>query len=86
MASRGPPLNEGVENVRNVVKLSEYRRRKLAAPRQVARQDSAAVYFCLRCDGDEFKLQAAGGVTCSHCGALMRNLLIQGSGAEEIPQ
>jgi hypothetical protein len=86
MASSVPPLNEGVENLQNVVKLSEYRRRKMAAPRQVARQDSSAIYYCLRCDGDEFKLQAVGGVTCASCGALMRNLLVQTSGAEEIPQ
>jgi hypothetical protein len=85
MASRAPASNGGVEK-QNVVRLSEYRKRRLAAPRQVARQDSGAVYYCLRCDGDEFKLQASGTVCCAHCAAIMRNLLIQSTAGEEVPQ
>jgi hypothetical protein len=78
-----------VENLQNVVRLSDYRKRRLRARQHQhqARRDSGAVYYCLRCDGDEFKLQASGGVSCSHCGALMRNLFIQGGAAgEETPQ
>jgi hypothetical protein len=82
MASTPAALNSGVENV---VRLSEYRKRRLVAQRPAPRQDSGAVYFCLRCDADEFKLQASGGVSCAHCGALMRNLFVQGTTAEESP-
>ena len=73
--------------LQNVVRLSDYRKRRLRARQQKARHEfSGAVYYCLRCDGDEFKLQASGTVTCTHCGALMRNLLVQGSASEETPQ
>jgi hypothetical protein len=86
-AVSGRAFNDGMEQLHNVVRLSEYRkRRQRARHAQKARQDSGAVYYCLRCDGDEFKLQASGGVTCAHCGALMRNLLIQAAAAEETPQ
>ena len=70
----------------NVVRLSEYRSRRKPAPQQTVAQDWGPQFYCLRCDGDEFKLQASGGVTCADCGALMRNLLVQGSAAEETPQ
>ncbi|HEX7052760.1 MAG TPA: hypothetical protein VF211_02355 [Burkholderiales bacterium] len=58
----------------NVVRLAEYRRRRLdAAPR--ARQGNwGAQYYCLRCDADEFRLYASGSVHCARCGAFMRNL------------
>jgi hypothetical protein len=75
-----------VENVQNVVRLSDYRKRRLRTRQQQARRDSGAVYYCLRCDGDEFKLSASGGVSCAHCGALMRNLFVQGAAGEETPQ
>jgi ribosomal protein L37AE/L43A len=70
----------------NVVRLAEYRRRRKAATaeKQVA-QDWGPQYYCLRCDGDEFKLYASGVVHCAHCGSMMRNLLINGSKAEEAP-
>ena len=74
------------QSLQNVVRLSDYRKRRLASRKQAVRQDSGPIYYCLRCDGDEFKLQASGGVTCADCGALMRNLLIQGGAAEETPQ
>lgn len=41
--------------------------------------DLGPEYFCLRCDGGDFKLFAGGGVVCSGCGSAMRNLLIVGS-------
>ena len=56
----------------NIVRLSEYRKRKPARPAAPA----AAQYFCTRCDSDEFKLSSAGMVHCAHCAALIRNLLV----------
>lgn len=70
----------------NVVRLAEYRnRRKAAAPQKTPVQDWGPQYYCLRCDGDEFKLYASGVVHCAHCGSMMRNLLVNGSKAEEAP-
>ena len=60
----------------NIVRLAEYRKRRKAATRAFAPVEVGAQYFCTRCDGDEFKLSAAGMVHCAHCGALMRNLLV----------
>jgi ribosomal protein L37AE/L43A len=57
----------------NIVRLSEYRKRK--APRPAA-PAAGASYFCTRCDSDEFKLSSAGMVHCAHCAALIRNLLV----------
>ena len=64
----------------NIVRLAEYRKR-----RQPARQpapEGGAQYFCTRCDSGEFRLSAAGMVHCAHCGALMRNLLVNSSSQE----
>ena len=72
-------------SVDNVVRLAEYRNRKKSAPPKAAAQDWGPQYYCLRCDGDEFKLYASGVVHCAHCGSMMRNLLINGSKAEEAP-
>ena len=69
----------------NVVRLAEYRKRRQAA-QQARSQDWGPQYYCLRCDGDEFKLYASSVVHCAHCGSMMRNLLINGSKAEEAPQ
>lgn len=69
----------------NVVRLAEYRKRRNAAPQKSAAQDWGPQYYCLRCDGDEFKLYASGVVHCAHCGSMMRNLLINGTKAEEAP-
>ena len=69
----------------NIVRLAEYRKRRQAAE-QSRSQDWGPQYYCLRCDGDEFKLYASGVVHCAHCGSMMRNLLINGSKAEEAPQ
>jgi ribosomal protein L37AE/L43A len=69
----------------NVVRLAEYRKRRKAAQQKSLAQDLGPQYYCLRCDGDEFKLYASGVVHCAHCGSMMRNLLINGSKAEEAP-
>jgi hypothetical protein len=70
----------------NIVRLAEYRKRQKQARKGCASPlrpaaDLAAQYFCTRCDGDEFKLSAAGMVHCVHCGAVMRNLLVTPSGS-----
>ena len=72
----------------NVVRLADYRKRRMrgAGGRAPAAQEGAAQYYCLRCDADDFKLYASGMVHCSHCGSLMRNLLISGTKTEEAPQ
>jgi len=69
----------------NVVRLAEYRKRRNSAPQKSVSRDWGPQYYCLRCDGDEFKLYASGVVHCAHCGSMMRNLLINGSKAEEAP-
>ena len=70
----------------NVVRLSEYRSRRNPVPQQkTVAQDWGPQYYCLRCDGDEFKLYASSVVHCAHCGSMMRNLLVNGAKAEEAP-
>ena len=64
----------------SIVRLAEYRRRR-TAPRRAAPQvahnaASEPRYCCTRCDADEFRMTAAGMVHCAHCGAWMRNLLV----------
>lgn len=61
----------------NIVRLAEYRSRRKQARRDMS--DTDGRYFCTRCEADEFKLSAAGMVHCAHCGALMRNLLVNSS-------
>ncbi len=76
-----------MENARqNVVTLAEYRARRNSVRRDARVQDGRAQYYCLRCDGDEFRLYASGMVHCAHCGSMMRNLLINGAKAEDAPQ
>ena len=71
----------------NVIRLAEYRsKRRRRATRVAVLQDWGPQYYCLRCDGDEFKLYASGIVHCAHCGSLMRNLLVSGSKSEEPAQ
>ena len=71
----------------NVIRLAEYRsKRRRRVLRVAALQDWGPQYYCLRCDGDEFKLYASGIVHCAHCGSLMRNLLVSGSKSEEPAQ
>ena len=70
----------------NVVRLADYRRRRARrGARQAPAHDSGAQYYCLRCDGDEFRLYASGMVHCAHCGALMRNLLVSSTKTEDSP-
>ena len=75
-----------METPENVVRLADYRAKRRARPSRAAGlQGWGPQYYCLRCDGDEFRLYAAGTVHCAQCGALMRNLLIAGTKAEEAP-
>ena len=71
----------------NVIRLAEYRRKRRPRAKRVALlQDFGPQYYCLRCDGDEFKLYASGIVHCAHCGSLMRNLLVGSTKSEEPAQ
>ncbi len=71
----------------NVVRHADYRaKRRARAERTAALQGWGPQYYCLRCDGDEFKLYASGVVHCAQCGSLMRNLFISGSKSEEPAQ
>jgi len=67
----------------NVVRLADYRANRRARSSHAAMQGWGPQYYCLRCDGDEFKLYASGSVHCSHCGSLMRNLFIGAAKSEE---
>ena len=58
----------------NVVRLSDFRRRKAQAQRAAATPESGAQYFCLRCEAEEFRLYAAGTIHCAKCGSLIRNI------------
>ena len=82
------PQPQAVEPVaENVVRLADYRaKRRARAASAAATPGWGPQYYCLRCDGDEFKLYASGTVHCSHCGSLMRNLFIGGTKSEEPAQ
>lgn len=70
----------------NVVRLADYRRRRAGGgARRSPAHDSGGQYYCLRCDGDDFRLYASGVVHCAQCGALMRNLLISATQTDEAP-
>jgi ribosomal protein L37AE/L43A len=78
---------EVVPAAENVVRLADYRaKRRARAQRAALAQGWGPQYYCLRCDGDEFKLYASGVVHCAHCGSLMRNLFIGGGKSEEPAQ
>lgn len=66
-----------------IVRLSEYRRRRRAPAPHAApsgrAQEAEPHYFCLRCDTDRFRLFPSGAVRCAHCGALMRNITARDS-------
>ena len=64
----------------NVVRLDEYRKSRLPAPRHAAPPHDAEHYFCMRCDSDQFRLYAGGEVNCAKCGSLMQNLGIGETG------
>ena len=71
----------------NVVRLADYRaKRRARASSAAATPGWGPQYYCLRCDGDEFKLYASGIVHCAHCGSLMRNLLVGSTKSEEPAQ
>ena len=38
-----------------------------------------AVFYCMKCNGDEFKLFQSGTVNCVKCGSKMGNLTISAS-------
>lgn len=57
----------------NVVKLADYR--KAHAPVQ-PEQDRGPSYYCLRCDGAEFKAYSSGRLHCTRCGCRMANLFL----------
>lgn len=60
----------------NIVRLAAYRsRRKARAPLAPPPQE-APRYYCTRCDTDQFRLCETGTVHCAHCGALMRNIIV----------
>ena len=71
----------------NVIRLAEYRsKRRRRARSDGSLPDWGPQYYCLRCDGDEFKIYASGMAHCAHCGSLMRNLLVSATKSEEPPQ
>ena len=88
MENPQPEAQEVVEIAgENVVRLADYRaKRRPRAARAAATAGWGPQYYCLRCDGDEFKLYASGSVHCTHCGSLMRNLFIGASKSEEPAQ
>src|SRR5260221_670924 len=59
-----------MEKPGNVVRLADHPRRRKPAQRAIVPPDSAANYYCLRCEGDRFRLYASGMIHCAHCGAL----------------
>ena len=59
-----------------VVRLADYRKTPAPAAKRLPAADGVPHYFCQRCDTDEFKLYASGAVHCSHCGALIRNIVV----------
>ena len=65
-----------MEAMANIVRLAEFRRRKLLAQRAAASPETGAQYFCLRCEADEFRLYAGGTIHCAKCGALIRNIQV----------
>ena len=67
----------------NVVKLADYLKRRNPVKRPAPVADGGPQYYCLRCDGEDFKLYASGSVHCMHCGSLMRNLLVESTQSEE---
>jgi DNA-directed RNA polymerase subunit RPC12/RpoP len=61
--------------VDNIVRLAEFRRRR-NAQRAAAGTVPGAQYFCLRCEHEQFRLFASGGIHCARCGALIRNIQV----------
>jgi len=71
--------------MKNVVDLSEYRLTHTAASiRSNAHraelsthspEHAKPAYYCMRCDGDAFRIFASGEIHCVQCGKRMRNIL-----------
>jgi hypothetical protein len=62
-----------------ILNLAEFRGRRPAgkqAPHAAEKTPESGVYFCNRCASEEFRLSPLGKVTCSRCGALMRNICV----------
>jgi hypothetical protein len=79
---RSGSLGSNVRPMENIVRLADYRKRRGRTSRQAPVNDWGPQYYCLRCDGDEFKLYASGIVHCAHCGSMMRNLQVSGTKSE----
>jgi ribosomal protein L37AE/L43A len=63
----------------HIVDLAHYRKARKPARRDVvpaAASKPEPHFYCLRCEGDQFKLFSTGMVHCAHCGARMRNLSV----------
>jgi hypothetical protein len=60
----------------NIVRLADYRRRRKPGRPATPAPAAGAQFYCTRCDGGAFHLSPLGMVHCAHCGALMRNLLV----------
>lgn len=59
-----------------ILQLSEYRRPQKQSLRSDGLPPEGPQYFCLRCDGNEFRLFATGKVQCCRCGAMIRNVTV----------
>lgn len=62
-----------------IVNLEDYRKPRKPAAGAPGRFEGVPHYYCQRCDTDHFKLFATGEIHCAHCGALMRNINVNGS-------
>lgn len=62
-----------------VVRLSDFRKPAKALRSHAASPDPEPAYYCMRCDADLFKLFPSGLVKCTHCGAVIRNILVTNS-------
>jgi hypothetical protein len=68
-----------MDAVENIVRLADFRRRKVLAQRASASPEPGSQYFCLRCEAEEFRLYATGTIHCAKCGALIRNIHVDSS-------
>lgn len=46
----------------------------LIAEREKRTKPREDVYYCLKCDGADFRLLATGAIRCVNCGSTMSNL------------
>lgn len=45
-------------------------------PKKAAVHVEAPHYFCMKCNGEKFKVFASGQVDCAACGARMNNIFV----------